>query len=48
MIFDQYIKLFSTDWIKPWMVEAMITIVSALILVFIIGKAIDCFNGESS
>jgi hypothetical protein len=47
MIFDQYIKLFSTDWIEPWMIEAMITIVGALLLVFMIGKAIDCFNGES-
>jgi hypothetical protein len=47
MIFDQYIKLFNTDWIKPWMVEALAMIAGALILVFVICKAIDCFNGES-
>jgi hypothetical protein len=29
------------------MVEAMLTIVGALLLVIMIGKAIDCFNGES-
>jgi hypothetical protein len=48
MIFDQYIKLFSTDWIQPWMVEAMAMIVGSLLLVFMIGKVMDCFNGESS
>ena len=46
-MFDQYVKLFNTSWIEPWMVEAMLTIVGALLLVIMIGKAIDCFNGES-
>jgi hypothetical protein len=47
-MFDQYVKLFNTSWIEPWMVEAMAIIVGSLLLVFVIGKAIDCFNGESS
>ena len=47
-MFDQYVKLFHLTWIEPWMVEAMAMIVGALILVFMICKALDCFNGESS
>jgi hypothetical protein len=44
---DHYVKLFHLNWIEPWMIEAMAMIVGALFLVFIICKAIDCFNGES-
>ena len=47
-MFDQYVKLFNISWIDLWMVEAMAMIVGALILVFMICKALDCFNGESS
>jgi hypothetical protein len=47
MIFDQYIKLFNTDWIEPWMVEALAMIVGSLLLVFVICKALDCFNGDN-
>ena len=47
-MFDHYVKLFHLAWIEPWMVEAMAIIVGSLILVFMICKAIDCFNGESS
>jgi hypothetical protein len=47
-MFDQYVKLFHLGWIEPWMVEAMAIIIGCLLLVFMIGKAIDCFNGESS
>jgi hypothetical protein len=47
MIFDQYIKLFNTDWIEPWMVEALAIIVGSLLLVFVICKALDCFNGDN-
>ena len=46
MIFDQYIKLFSTDWIEPWMVEALAMIAGALILAIVICKAMDCLNGD--
>ena len=48
MIFDQYTKLFSTDWIEPWMVEALAMIAGALILAFVICKAMDCLNGDRS
>jgi len=46
MIFDQYIKLFSTDWIEPWLVEALAMIAGALILAIVICKAMDCLNGD--
>jgi len=46
MIFDQYIKLFSTDWIEPWIVEALAMIAGALILAIVICKAMDCLNGD--
>jgi hypothetical protein len=46
MIFDQYIKLFSTDWIEPWMVEALAIMFGALLLVLIIGKTMDFLNGD--
>jgi hypothetical protein len=45
-MFDQYVKLFHLDWIEPWMVEAMAIIVGSLLLVFMICKALDCFNGD--
>jgi hypothetical protein len=44
---NYHLKLFDIfSWITPWMVEALITILGALILVFVICKANDCFNGE--
>jgi len=46
-MFDQYVKLFNTSWIEPWMVEAIAMIIFAFLLVFVICKAIDCFNGEN-
>ncbi len=45
---EHYAKLFDLSWVEPWLVEAMAMIVGALILVFMICKALDCFNGESS
>ena len=47
-MFDQYIKLFDISWIEPWMVEAMAMIIGSLLLVFMICKALDCFNGDQS
>jgi hypothetical protein len=44
---DQYVKLFNISWIEPWMVEAMGMIAGCLLLVFVICKIIDCFNGEN-
>jgi hypothetical protein len=46
-MFDQYVKLFNISWIEPWMVEAMAMIAGAFLLVFVICKAIDCFNGNN-
>jgi hypothetical protein len=48
VISDQYIKLFSTDWIEPWMIEALAMIAGALILAFVICKAMECLNGDRS
>jgi hypothetical protein len=45
-MFDQYVKLFNTSWVEPWMVEAVAIIVGSLLLVFVICKALDCFNGD--
>jgi hypothetical protein len=45
-MFDQYIKLFNTSWIEPWMVEAMSMIVGSLLLVFVICKIVNSFNGN--
>jgi hypothetical protein len=46
-MFDQYVKLFNTSWIEPWMVEAVAIIAGAFLLVFMICKALDCFNGDN-
>ena len=43
---EYYTKLFNFNWVQPWMVEAMITIVGALILAFVVCKATDCLNGN--
>jgi len=47
-MFDQYVKLFNTSWIEPWMVEALAMIAAALIVVLVICKAMDCLNGDRS
>jgi hypothetical protein len=46
-MFEQYVKLFNISWIEHWMVEAMAIIIGSLLLIFVICKALDCFNGES-
>jgi hypothetical protein len=46
-MFDQYVKLFDISWIEPWMIEALAMIVGSLLLVFMICKAMDCFDGEN-
>lgn len=45
-MFEQYVKLFHLDWIEPWMVEALAIVIGGLLLMFVIGKAMDCFNGD--
>ena len=47
-MFDQYVKLFNISWIEPWMVEALAMIAGALILAFVICKAMECLNGDKS
>ena len=46
MTSDQHIKLFSTDWIEPWMVEALAIIFGSLLLVWVVGKIMDFLNGN--
>ena len=46
MISDQYIKLFSTDWIEPWMIEALAIMFGAMWLVWIICKIMDFLDGN--
>jgi hypothetical protein len=45
-MFDQYVKLFNTSWIEPWMVEALVIMFGALILTFVVCKAVDGLNGD--
>jgi hypothetical protein len=45
-MFDHYVKLFHLTWIEPWMVEAMSIIIGALILTFMVCKAMDFLNGK--
>ena len=47
-MFDQYVKLFNTSWIEPWMVEALAMIAGALIVVLVICKAMECLNEDRS
>ena len=43
---DQYVKLFNTSWIEPWMVEALGIIFGALLVGYIVIKAVTGFNGD--
>ena len=43
---DQYVKLFNISWIEPWLVEAIATILGALVVIFLITKFVDTMNGE--
>ena len=45
-MFDQYVKLFDISWIDPWIVEALVIILGALLLGLVIGKAMDFLNGD--
>ena len=45
-MFDQYVKLFNNSWIESWMVEALATMLGALILAIVICKAMECLNGD--
>ncbi len=45
-MFEQYIKLFRLDWIEPWMVEALAIVTGGFVLMFVVCKALDCFNGD--
>jgi hypothetical protein len=44
---DNYVKLFDLSWIQPWLAESLVMILGALLLVFLICKAMDCFNGDN-
>ena len=43
---DQYVKLFNTSWIEPWMVEALAIMFGALLLGLVVGKTMDFLNGD--
>ena len=47
MMFEQYVKLFNINWIQPWMVEALAIVIGAMLLMFVVCKAMDCMNGEN-
>jgi hypothetical protein len=47
-MFDQYVKLFNISWIDLWMVEAVAMIVGSFLLIFVVCKVVDSFNGEST
>ena len=43
-MFEHYIKLFHLEWMETWMVEAVITMVGALVLALILAKFVDCLD----
>ena len=43
-MFEQYIKLLHLEWIDLWVIEAVITIVGAVVLALILNKIVDCLD----
>jgi hypothetical protein len=43
---DHYVKLFNISWIEPWVVEALVIMLGALLLGLVIGKTMDFLNGD--
>jgi hypothetical protein len=43
---DYYVRLFNTNWIEPWMIEALAIIAGALLLGVVVGKTMDFLNGD--
>jgi hypothetical protein len=43
-MFEHYIKLFHLEWMETWMVEAVITMVGALVLALVLAKFVDCLD----
>jgi hypothetical protein len=43
---DYYVRLFNTNWIELWMVEALAIIAGALLLGVVVGKTMDFLNGD--
>jgi hypothetical protein len=43
-MFEHYIKLFHLGWVEPWVVEAAITMVGALLLALVLCKFVDFMN----
>ena len=48
-MFDQYVKMFDLmPWIDAWLIEAITIIVGALLVGYIVTKAVSRFNGDES
>ena len=46
-MFDQYVKMFDlTPWIDAWLIEAVTVIFGALLVGYIVTKAVARFNGD--
>jgi hypothetical protein len=46
-MFDQYVKMFDlVPWIDAWLIEAVTIIIGALLIGFIVTKAVARFNGD--
>ena len=46
-MFDQYVKMFDlVPWIDAWLIEAVGIIFGALLVGYIVIKAVTIFNGD--
>ena len=46
-MFDQYVKMFDlVPWIDAWLIEALGIIFGALLVGYIVTKAVSKFNGD--
>ena len=48
-MFDQYVKMFDLmPWIDAWLIEAVTVIIGALLVGYVVTKAVSRFNGDES
>jgi hypothetical protein len=46
-MFEQYVKMFDlVPWIDAWLIEAVIIIIGALLVGYIVTKTVTRFNGD--
>jgi hypothetical protein len=46
-MFDQYVKMFDlVPWIDAWLIEAVTVIFGALLIGYVVAKAVTKINGD--